>query len=109
MANLQTWEEVQVVLASPLPSVEVAHSTESTPPSTNLIDLTKEESSTIGSKRTTSDPMDVDKESKREKHEQNPELQLLMYIRRNSMEASTETKSSGPSFSIEFFNTTILG
>lgn len=37
--NLQTWEEVQTILSSPVPVVEVTQSTGSMPPATKVVDL----------------------------------------------------------------------
>lgn len=74
-----------------------------------MVDLTKEGSSTIVTKRIASNPMDIDKERKKEKPYPKPKLQLLTYTRGKSTESTTETRSFGPSFSVEFFNTAILG
>lgn len=109
VADLHTWEELQTILASPLPLAEVTHSTDSMSPDTDLLDLTKEGSSTICKKREKSDPMDVVEERKKAKTKPKPNLQLLTYTKGKSVETTTETRSSGPSFSIEYLNMAILG
>lgn len=85
----QAWEEVQVVLASPLPFVEASHSTESMPPATEVVDLTQEGSSTIGVNIIASNPMDVDQERKKANPAPKPKLQLLTYTRGKSTDASS--------------------
>jgi len=79
----------------------VTHSTESTPPATEVVDLTKEGLSTNGTRRATYDTMDVDKERNKAKHDPKLELQLLTYTRGNSTESSTKKRSYGPYFLVE--------
>lgn len=107
--NMQTWEEVQAILASPLPSIEKSHSTESTQPGMEVVYLSKEGSSTIEVKRGPFDPMEVDQEAKKAKPSPKPDLQLLTYTRGKSVETSSEARSLGPAFSFQFFDSATLG
>jgi len=93
VVNMQTWEKVQAILASPLLSAEESRSTEAAQLATEVVDLKKEGSSTIGVKRGPSDPMDVDQETNKAKLVPKPNLQLLTYTRGKTTKTSSEARS----------------